>query len=207
MDFGSHTVDVVDLAVSLVNAVVPGRSRGRVFAAANDIAELRQRVRSVSGLAPDGQELTDAEARGMARVAQELRAVFEAAGEGKVDEAARLLNAMAVHYDARPMLLRHDDGPWHLHFHGPRAGLVESAGGSLAVALAYVLGSDYADRIGICSAPSCDRVYVDVSRNGTKRFCSTACQNRVKAANFRARQAATAARPECDRERIGDIEG
>jgi hypothetical protein len=31
-------------------------------------------------------------------------------------------------------------------------------------------------------------VFVDVSRNGTKRFCSTACQNRVKAAAFRARQ-------------------
>jgi predicted RNA-binding Zn ribbon-like protein len=36
--------------------------------------------------------------------------------------------------------------------------------------------------------PECDRVFVDVSRNGTKRFCSTACQNRPKAAAFRARQ-------------------
>jgi len=60
----------------------------------------------------------------------------------------------------------------------------------MAVGLAYVLGSEYADRIGVCSAPDCDRVYVDVSRNGTKRFCSTACQNRVKAAAFRARRAA-----------------
>jgi predicted RNA-binding Zn ribbon-like protein len=45
-----------------------------------------------------------------------------------------------------------------------------------------------AQRPGICSAPSCDRVFVDTSRNGTKRFCTTACQNRVKAAAFRARQ-------------------
>jgi predicted RNA-binding Zn ribbon-like protein len=29
---------------------------------------------------------------------------------------------------------------------------------------------------------------VDTSRNGTKPFCTTACQNRVKAAAFRARQ-------------------
>ncbi|MFC6935784.1 CGNR zinc finger domain-containing protein [Actinomadura yumaensis] len=35
--------------------------------------------------------------------------------------------------------------------------------------------------------PHCDRVYVDTSRNGTRRFCSTACQNRVKTAAFRAR--------------------
>jgi predicted RNA-binding Zn ribbon-like protein len=32
-------------------------------------------------------------------------------------------------------------------------------------------------------------VYVDVSRNGTRRFCSTACQNRVKAATYRRRRA------------------
>jgi len=42
--------------------------------------------------------------------------------------------------------------------------------------------------LGVCTAPRCDRVYVDTSRNGTRRFCSTACQNRVKAAVFRERQ-------------------
>jgi predicted RNA-binding Zn ribbon-like protein len=51
-----------------------------------------------------------------------------------------------------------------------------------------VLGSPMADRLGLCSAPSCDRAYVDISRNGARRFCSTACQNRVKAATFRERQ-------------------
>jgi predicted RNA-binding Zn ribbon-like protein len=50
-----------------------------------------------------------------------------------------------------------------------------------------VLGSEFHDRFGVCTAPRCDRVYVDVSRNGARRFCSTACQNRVKTAAFRAR--------------------
>jgi predicted RNA-binding Zn ribbon-like protein len=49
-----------------------------------------------------------------------------------------------------------------------------------------VLGSEQQGRLGTCAAPRCDRVYVDVSRNATRRFCSTACQNRVKAAAFRA---------------------
>ncbi|HEX8935998.1 MAG TPA: CGNR zinc finger domain-containing protein, partial [Pseudonocardiaceae bacterium] len=48
-------------------------------------------------------------------------------------------------------------------------------------------GSDCASRLGVCSAPRCDRVYVDASRNGTRRFCCTACQNRVKSAAHRAR--------------------
>jgi predicted RNA-binding Zn ribbon-like protein len=50
-----------------------------------------------------------------------------------------------------------------------------------------VLGGSGADRLGICTAPACDRVFVDASRNGTRRYCSTSCQNRVKTAAFRAR--------------------
>ncbi len=51
-----------------------------------------------------------------------------------------------------------------------------------------VLGSELHGRLGVCTAARCDRVYVDLSRNGTRRFCSTACQNRNKAAAFRARR-------------------
>jgi len=50
-----------------------------------------------------------------------------------------------------------------------------------------VLGGEMPDRLGVCTAPRCDRVFVDTSRNGTRRYCSTSCQNRVKTAAFRAR--------------------
>jgi len=52
-----------------------------------------------------------------------------------------------------------------------------------------VLGGGLRDRLGVCTAPHCDRVYVDTSRNGSRRFCSTACQNRGKAAAFHERHA------------------
>jgi predicted RNA-binding Zn ribbon-like protein len=55
------------------------------------------------------------------------------------------------------------------------------------LALAYVLGSPGRDRLGVCSAAGCDRVFIDRSRNGARRFCSAACQSRTKAAAFRAR--------------------
>ena len=61
------------------------------------------------------------------------------------------------------------------------------AGGELFTGLATVLGSEVHDRLGVCTAPRCDRVHVDVSPNGTRRFRPTACQNRVKTAGFRAR--------------------
>ena len=35
--------------------------------------------------------------------------------------------------------------------------------------------------------PDATGFYVDTSRNGTRRYCSTSCQNRVKTAAFRAR--------------------
>jgi len=66
---------------------------------------------------------------------------------------------------------------------------VQGCAAGCATGLAVVLGTDMYKRLGVCTASRCDRVYVDVSRNGTRRFCSTACQNRVKAAAFRARRA------------------
>ena len=38
--------------------------------------------------------------------------------------------------------------------------------------------------------PGCGRVFLDVSKNGSRRFCSVTCQNRVKAAAFRQRRGA-----------------
>jgi predicted RNA-binding Zn ribbon-like protein len=107
---------------------------------------------------------------------------------GAVDEAASRLNALLAATGARPQLDRHDGEPWHLHFHGQTDGLVQSWAAGCATGLAVVLGTELYNRLGVCTAPRCDRVYVDISRNGTCRFCSTSCQNRVKAAAFRARQ-------------------
>jgi len=98
-----------------------------------------------------------------------------------------------VEYGARPTLIKHGGEPWHLHYHPTDTTMVPGITGGMAVGLAILVGTGQADRIGTCSAEACDRAYVDVSRNGTKRFCSTACQNRAKTAAFRARQAAAQA--------------
>ena len=83
-------------------------------------------------------------------------------------------------------MARHDGQLWHVHFRGAGGPAAEWAG-ACAAGLGIVLGSDARHRLGLCTAPRCDRVYVDTSHNGSRRFCSTACQNRVKAAAFRAR--------------------
>lgn len=128
----------------------------------------------------------------LAGYATSLREVFEYVDAGDMDAACEHTNALLQRTEAVPVLARHDGEPWHLHFHAVGAPFAQAWVAAMATALAIVLGDTYADRIGVCSAPSCDRVYVDISRNGTRRFCSTACQNRVKAAAFRERKAGSA---------------
>ncbi len=75
------------------------------------------------------------------------------------------------------------------------AALAADAGAALYVvhvtcaeAVARMLGAGHGHRFGACEAPDCGRVFFDLSKNASRRFCSTTCQNRVKAAAFRRRQ-------------------
>lgn len=188
MDFNSHTDTVVRAAVELVNLATRGEERGRVY----DIpakAELAARLNETFKSAGSRSRVTADETAEFVPVAVELRPVFEAVAAGNIDDAARRLNDMLAATGAHPELERHDGEPWHIHFHayGP-ASRARSWAAGYATGLAIVLGGEHYDRLGVCTASRCDRVYVDTSRNGSRRFCSTACQNRVKAAAFRARQ-------------------
>ncbi|MEU6720958.1 CGNR zinc finger domain-containing protein [Nonomuraea sp. NPDC046802] len=185
MDYNSHTDAVVRVAVAIVNALTPGERRGRAFPAPADLgAAATEGLRTVY---PAYRDLSAPEGADLAEVAGRLRAVFSDVASGDIDGAATRVNALLEETDARPMLERHDGEPWHLHFHGRGNSTAGQWAASCATGLAIVLGSEFNDRLGVCTAPHCDRVYVDVSRNGTRRFCSTACQNRVKTAAFRAR--------------------
>jgi predicted RNA-binding Zn ribbon-like protein len=178
---------VVTVAVELVNTLSPGAARGRPYqppAGADLTAAVSAALRS--GV-PQSRAVTAAEAAEFGPVALSLRTVFDANAAGDTDLAARRVNEMLDETGARPWLEKHDDEPWHLHFHGRDSSPVTGWAAGCATGLAVVLGSMLHGRLGVCTAPRCDRVYVDTSRNGTRRFCSTACQNRVKAAAFRAK--------------------
>ncbi|OLT47831.1 hypothetical protein BJF85_14435 [Saccharomonospora sp. CUA-673] len=187
MDFDSHTSGVVAATVALVNALTPGHARGREHApsAAEMLSSAREALGAVGDERPVQGDVDD-----LAAAAGRLRVVFEHVEAGDMDAACRHVNGLLRETRAAPELSRHGDGPWHLHFHTPDADFVPSWEAPMATSLAVVLGNPYADRLGVCSAPACDRVYVDTSRNGTRRFCGTTCQNRVKAAQFRNRRAA-----------------
>lgn len=188
MSFDSHLSNVLDVATRLVNAVVAGEAHGRSYDAPIATA---LRVVVADALGGEGRtrpRLTQADADLLAATAAQLHTVFALVQAGQRREAAWAVNELLARFGTRPQLDPDADGGFQLHFHGFDDSLAIGWSAGLAAGLAVVLGSDLAGRLGICSAPSCDRVYVDASRNNQKRFCSTACQNRVKAATFRQRR-------------------
>jgi len=121
----------------------------------------------------------------LAELAHQLRRALLA--DALADTAARI-NAMIRRYAAQPHLVEDVGQPFHLHFHGAGGTLVEALGGEFATALALIVDSYGTERFGHCQAHQCDAVYIDLTRNGSRRFCSAACTARAKTAAYRSRQ-------------------
>jgi predicted RNA-binding Zn ribbon-like protein len=190
VEFDSHTSDVVTATVASVNVVTPGDARGRAYVPPVGTALADQLIAALGPARRERLPVSAIEIAELAAYLGSLRAVFELLAAGKLDEACHRVNDLLSITGAIPVLSQHDGEQWHLHFHAPDAAWAVRWAGAMATSLAIVLGGPSYDRLGVCGAPVCDRVYVDTSRNGTRRFCSTACQNRVKAAAFRERNKA-----------------
>lgn len=178
-------------AAALVNIATDGAARGRPYRAPRG-GELGAALAEALGL-PAGQVLAEGEIARLGRTAEALREVFEALAGGRTDDAAEALNALLDANGARPQLDKFETeggtGEWRVHFHGRDDSFAVGWSAGCATGVAMVLGGGLAGRLGVCAATGCDRVYADASRNAARQFCSTACQNRTKAAAFRARQA------------------
>lgn len=185
--FDSHVHTVTDQACRLVNALTSGHDGTRPV----EPPSAGQQAQVVHDLLarPDYDPRVDEPAAdGMVALAESLRVVFEAAASDDLDTAATAVNGLLREMGSVPQLDRARGGGWTLHFHGREPGLVVGWGAGIAAGLALAIGSDLAGRLGVCQAAPCDRVYVDTSKNAGRRFCSTRCQSRVKAAAHRARR-------------------
>ena len=58
-----------------------------------------------------------------------------------------------------------------------------------ALALVDVVRADALDRLRDCEAEDCEGIFVDLSKNGSKRYCSARCGNRMNVRAYRERQA------------------
>lgn len=103
-------------------------------------------------------------------------------------QAVNLVNEMLTEVKALPQLVRHDGYGWHLHAVASDRPLAERIVVETAMAMVDVIRLDELSRLSTCADNDCDGVVLDLSRNRSRRFCSTACGNRNAVAAYRERQ-------------------
>jgi predicted RNA-binding Zn ribbon-like protein len=126
---------------------------------------------------------------------RQLRPRLAQLWDTNADAAAELVNTLLSDAHALPQLVKHDSWDYHLHATPHDAPLADRMAVEAAMAFADVIRTQQLDRLRVCAADDCDSVHVDLSKNRSRRFCSTQCANRTNVAAYRTRQAARATRP------------
>ena len=125
----------------------------------------------------------------MRQLRERLRAAFVRSTHGDRDGVIGAVNSLIADVRAVPRLVEHDGLPPHLHYTPSDAPLDERLGAEIGVALAIVVRDGGIDRLRICASPDCTDVLIDLSKNRSRRYCSTQCANRQHVAAYRQRQA------------------
>jgi predicted RNA-binding Zn ribbon-like protein len=122
---------------------------------------------------------------------RELRPVLRELLTAGRDRAAALVNAMLTDAQAMPQLVRHDEIDWHLHAISSNEPLADRVLVETAMAMADLVRGDEMSRLAVCADATCEGIVLDLTRNRSRRFCSTACANRNAVAAYRARRRVT----------------
>ena len=170
--------DPVALAVDLVNtwdALEPDPELLRDTAA---LKRFLARRGYGEALRPSGRDLAQV------RVLRDaLRAAFTAEDE---EAAVRELNGVLAGSAAKPQFERSGQ-EWEVRWVGR---IVDSVATATAMSLLEAIRDDGWDRFGICAGAPCCCVFVDRSKNHSRRFCSDLCADRVAQALHRERRRA-----------------
>lgn len=179
MEFTSYKDCSVQIAVGLINSHGTAPDAERLTDPAAMRALLESQRSSYDG--PIGEaDMADARA-----LRERLREVFTAEPE----RATEILNTLLDESGAHPFLTNHEGEPWHLHFVSQDASLKDWLTAYTAMGLATVIAEEGFERLKTCSADSCNDVFVDQSKNRSRRFCSAeVCGNRASVAAYRRRQ-------------------
>ena len=168
-------VRYADRAASLVNAPLDE---------ADDLEELlADRSASLRPVTP--RDLT-----ALRRLQRELRCVFESSAAGDESGVVDQLNALMAKYPVKPFISGHGATSWHLHVTDESSSVSELLAGEALMGLAFLVCDLGATRLGACQAESCTGVFVDISPNKSRRYCSDRCSSRANVAAYRARQKA-----------------
>jgi predicted RNA-binding Zn ribbon-like protein len=176
MNYDTYGSSAVELAIDLANADLDPPGGVETFLTAHSEWFT---PRTALGL-------SDRDAASVARASVLVRDV--ALAETQADVLTRLNDLLAL---ARPRPYATDhDGELHLHYARPDSSAVEQLTTTVAMGLSQVVVQHGWERLWVCSAEGCENVYVDTSRNASRRYCSNTCASRSTVAAYRARQKA-----------------
>lgn len=182
MDFSHYTDEPVRLAVDLVNTRSPLRGVD-TLQTVDDLARFFAGI-GREWLVPDW-DLGEEDLAAVRRLRAQLRSVFHRDDDA---DAAGLLNAILSEVHATPRVSVHDDVPPHLHFEPLSSGPGPWLAAITAMGLSVVLVDHGSRRLGVCSSVTCGHVFIDTSRNRSRRYCSDTCATRENVAAYRRRQ-------------------
>lgn len=170
-----------ELAVRLVNTASLGHEGGDQLAS---LDKLRALVDDREHL---NHGITRADLDALRMLRDEFRAFFVACSQENGEDAASRLNELLIQYPVHPQLSGHDGQPLHVHFTDSGSMSDKYAAGA-AMGLAVRLTELGLGRFGVCQAAPCQGVFMDVSANRTRRYCSDRCASRANVIAYRARK-------------------
>jgi predicted RNA-binding Zn ribbon-like protein len=181
--FGADLVEALTACAELVNT---GRSDvGENLREVADVREFGVRYDFV-GPAAGRADVTRLRAH-RAR----LDKIVTACEAGQQPAAIAMLNTLLAETGATPQIVAHGGRGPHIHVSSPTAPLADRMAAHFAMALAELVVAGESERFRTCASPACQAVFVDLSRNRSRRYCdSRTCGNRIHVAAYRARRAA-----------------
>jgi predicted RNA-binding Zn ribbon-like protein len=180
LHFAPDVEETLEFAAALLNTR-PDASRS----GADELASIGELHRLLDVNRYGGtRDRSEAERRSVVETRDDLRALWTR----ERDDLARGINVILREADALPQLVRHDEFDWHIHATPLDAPLAKRIRVEVALALVDIIRADATDRLRVCEAHDCEGVLVDLSRNGSKRFCTVRCGNRMNMIAYRGRQ-------------------
>lgn len=140
-----------------------------------------------------GQAATGADLPRLREHRARLDTAAAACEAGDDNAAIEVLNALLTETGAVPQIVAHDGRPPHIHVSRPASPLADRVAAQLAMGLAELIVAGESRRLRSCASPACRAVFIDLSRNRSRRYCdSRTCGNRLHVAAYRARRAGPA---------------
>ena len=183
MDYGSYTDTSVRLMVDLANSYDPLRHPAEQLPDTAAVTGFLRRHRMLGPNTVGQRDVTE-----LHQLRSRIRRVFEADNEAT---AIAELNGLLAGAGVTPWIARTPAGR-EIFFAPQDAPLARRVTCDAGLGLAMMM-TDHPRRLKICAAPGCTNVFIDESRNRSRRWCSDRCGGRVNVAASRSRHRGKAA--------------